>query len=46
MPDLTPFWISIRVAVISTIIVTVLGILYLNGCIVVRVRGLNYWKVY
>ncbi|MDN9015640.1 molybdate ABC transporter permease subunit, partial [Staphylococcus aureus] len=23
MPDLTPFWISIRVAVISTIIVTV-----------------------
>ncbi|HGO3090562.1 TPA: molybdate ABC transporter permease subunit [Staphylococcus aureus] len=26
MPDLTPFWISIRVAVISTIIVTVLGI--------------------
>ncbi|WP_412517960.1 molybdate ABC transporter permease subunit [Staphylococcus simulans] len=27
MPDLTPFWISIEVAVISTIIVTVLGIL-------------------
>ena len=26
MPDLTPFWISIRVAVISTIIVTILGI--------------------
>ncbi|HDC8907415.1 TPA: molybdate ABC transporter permease subunit, partial [Staphylococcus aureus] len=25
MPDLTPFWISIRVAVISTIIVTILG---------------------
>ncbi|MDM7863676.1 molybdate ABC transporter permease subunit [Staphylococcus borealis] len=26
MPELTPFWISIQVAVISTIIVTVLGI--------------------
>lgn len=26
MPDLTPFWISIRVAVISTIIVTILGV--------------------
>ncbi|GEP84551.1 molybdenum transport system permease ModB [Staphylococcus piscifermentans] len=27
MPDLTPFWISIKVAVISTIIVTILGII-------------------
>lgn len=27
MPDLTSFWISIRVAVISTIIVTILGII-------------------
>lgn len=27
MPDLTPFWISIKVAVISTLIVTILGIL-------------------
>ncbi|MCQ9903406.1 molybdate ABC transporter permease subunit, partial [Staphylococcus aureus] len=26
MPDITPFWISIQVAVISTIIVSVLGI--------------------
>lgn len=27
MPDLTPFWISIKVAVISTIIVSILGII-------------------
>ena len=27
MPDLTSFWISLRVAIISTIIVTILGIL-------------------
>src|SRR5699024_755091 len=26
MPDVTPFWISLRVAIISTIIVTILGI--------------------
>ncbi|MBZ8172463.1 molybdate ABC transporter permease subunit [Staphylococcus cohnii] len=26
MPDVTPFWISLRVAVISTIIVTILGV--------------------
>ena len=26
MPDVTPFWISLRVAIISTIIVTILGV--------------------
>ena len=33
MPDVTPFWISLRVAIISTIIVTILGVLYQDGCI-------------
>ncbi|MEJ7245482.1 molybdate ABC transporter permease subunit, partial [Staphylococcus epidermidis] len=27
MPDITPFWISLKVAVISTIIVTLIGVL-------------------
>ena len=27
MPDFTPFWISIKVALISTVIVTIIGVL-------------------
>ena len=27
MPDITPFWISLKVAITSTIIVTILGII-------------------